>query len=229
MKTYITPLPPSRRVLLRERGSTTLISLLVLFALMGLGMLSLRFTHQEISSAGNLRQAKQARYVAEIGLHHVITLLQQQGNYLLNIRQNGEFMQIKSDGTVEYYSRDNAGVEKKQRSINLPAFSAFAEGPAALGLTQNRVPSYEIRVDGITDGPTPPGQELSQSDLGTPRQSFCLVHFNARGYIAESTFPETQRDQMNEETWRASLELLAEHRLKAGVIIGPFLIPGCEM
>ena len=61
-----------------ERGSTTLIAMLVLFALLGLGLLSMRHTYQDMSSAGNLRRAKQARYIADIGVHHALTLFQQQ-------------------------------------------------------------------------------------------------------------------------------------------------------
>ena len=205
-----------------SKGSTTLISLLVLFALISLGLLSLRFTYQDMSSAGNLRQAKQARYVAELGLHHAITLMQQQGNYLLRLRQGNEYLVIKSDGVIDYYRRNNAGVANKQRSIDLPPFPALNEGPTALGSIKTRVPSYEIKVEGITQGTAPSGQELSQSDLGTTRQHFCLMHFSARGFIAEQTLPKLNPNELSDEEWKASLELVAEHRLKAALTLGPF-------
>ena len=214
---------------LSERGSTTLISLLVLFALISLGLLSLRSTHQEVSSAGNLRQAKQARYVAELGLHHAITLLQQQGSYLLGLRQSGENLLIDSNGDVTYFSSNADDEDVIRRSLNLPRFPAVRSGPGLLGIVQNRIPSYEVRIEGITAGPPPPGQELSQSDLGTPKQHFCLVHFSSRGFIATNNLPRLNRDELSERAWRASLELVAEHRIKAGVVLGPFLIPSCTL
>ena len=211
-----------------SKGSTTLISLLVLFALISLGLLSLRFTYQDISSAGNLKQAKQARYVAELGLHHAITLMQQQGTYILRSRQGPESLVIKSDGIVDYYRRDQAGVIVKQRSLNLGQFPALTDGPAPLGMS-NRVASYEITLEGITEGTAPSGQELSQSDLGTARQHFCLVQFSARGFVAEQTLPNLNRDQITEEAWRRSLDLVAEHRLKAALTLGPFMVSSCAL
>jgi hypothetical protein len=212
-----------------SKGSTTLISLLVMFALMSLGLLSLRFTHQDMSSAGNLRQSKQARYVAELGLHHAITLMQQQGNYLLRTRQGPEYLVIKSNGDVDFYKRNAAGDTIKQRTIQLPIFPALTEGPKPLGLIQNRIPSYEIKVEGFSAGTAPAGQELSQSDLGTPRQHFCLMHFSARGFITEQSLSQLNREDMNEEEWRRSLDLVAEHRLKSAITLGPFLISSCAL
>ena len=63
----------------QERGSTTLIAVLVLFALLGLGLLSMRHTYQDMSSVGNLRRATQARFVAEMGAHHAIRSHGQRG------------------------------------------------------------------------------------------------------------------------------------------------------
>ena len=65
----------AQRSRVSERGSTTLIAILVLFALMGLGLLSMRHTYQDMSSAGNLRRTTQARFIAEMGVHHTLTLL----------------------------------------------------------------------------------------------------------------------------------------------------------
>ena len=161
-----------------QKGSTTLISLLVLFALLGLGLISLQYTHQDLSSAGNLRQTKQARYVAEIALNHAITLMQQQGAYLLTQLQPNDFLQLTSTGEMRFIQRALNGEETLRRTINLPPFPALEDGPEELGVVQLNVPSYTVRMDGFAQGPPPPGQELSPTDLGTPQPLFCLIHFN---------------------------------------------------
>ena len=159
----------------KQKGSTTLISVLVLFALLGLGLISLQYTHQDLSSAGNLRQSKQARYVSEAGLHHAITLMQHQGAYLLAQRQANEFLVLTSTNEIRYMLRAPNGEESQRMVLNLPPFPVFEEGPAPLGRVQSQVPSYQIRIDGITQGPPPAGQELSVTDLGTPQPQFCLL------------------------------------------------------
>ena len=219
------PLPPRRS----QRGSSTLVAILVTFALLGLGALSLRSSHQDVSSAGNLRRAKQARYVAEVGLHHAVALLQQQGSYLMSLRRPGEALFVQSDGEVVFALPPlNLGEPyRPQRTVETLPFPALVEGPDPLNLGAGRVPSYEVRVDGFSDGGAPPGQELSQSDLGTPRQRFCVMQFTATGYVSSTPLPSSTTRAADEGAWRASLELVAEHQLKAGVVVGPFLISSC--
>lgn len=218
--------PESNRLL--QKGSTTLISVLVLLALLGLGLISLQYTHQDLSSAGNLRQSKQAHYVSEIGLHHAITLLQNQGAYLLTQRQPNDFIVLTSTGEVRYMQRAPNGEETQRLVLNLPPFPIFDDGPASLGRVKTQVPSYQVRIDGITQGPPPPGQELSVSDLGTPQPQFCLVHFNSYGYIAPTLLPNLSQQEIGQEEWTANFERIAEHRIKAAVVLGPFLIPSCQ-
>ena len=213
---------------LHEKGSTTLISVLVLLALLGLGLISLQYTHQDLSSAGNLRQSKQARYVSEIGLHHAITLMQSQGAYLLAQRQPDEFLILTSTNEVRYMLRAQNGEESQRLVLNLPPFLAFDDGPSPLGRVQSQVPSYQVRIDGITQGPPPPGQELSVTDLGTPQPLFCLIQFNAYGYIAPEPLPNLLQQEVGQEDWKANFERIAEHHTKAAVVLGPFLIPSCQ-
>jgi len=220
---------PARGARRGARGSSTLVALLVTFALLGLGALSLRSSHQDVSSAGALRRATQARYVAEVGLHHAAALMQQQGSYLMGLRRPGEALFVQSDGLVRYALPPlNLGDPyRPQRQVQGSPFVALSEGPAPLNLGPGRVPSYEVRVDGFADGGAPPGQELGQSDLGTPRQRFCVMEFTATGYVASTPLPTPTARAADEDAWRASLELVAEQQLKAAVVVGPFLISSC--
>ena len=212
-----------------EKGTVTLIAILVLFALLGLGLLSMRHTYHNMSSAGNLRRAKQARYIAEIGAHHAITLLQQQGSYLLNLRQANDILELNHLGVMSYITRNNAGVETLRMQVNTIPMEVFTQGPDPLGSLLSQVPSYEVRIEGITDGTPPPGQELSQSDLGTPRQSFCLIQVSSRGYLSQLELPEGNVELLTDQEWRTSAELIAEHKVKAALTVGPFMIQSCRL
>lgn len=212
-----------------ERGSTTLIAMLVLFALLGLGLLSMRHTYQDMSSAGNLRRAKQARYIADIGAHHATTLLQQQGSYLLSLRQPDDILELNHLGIMKYISRNPAGIETPRMQIQTTPLNALNNGPSPLGDLVSQRPSYEVRIEGITDGPPPPGQELSQSDLGTPRQSYCMFQMNSRGYLSTVELPEHDNESLTDEQWRAAAELVSEHRIKAALTLGPFMIQSCRL
>lgn len=213
----------------KERGSTTLIAVLVLFALIGLGLLSMRHTYQDMSSVGNLRRATQARFIAEMGAHHAITLLQQQGSYLLGLRQPGDLLELDSLGVLSYVNRNAAGVENVRQQLNTPPFPGLTDGPAPLGEVRSQRASYRVRVEGITDGPPPPGQELSHSDLGTPRQSYCLIQVSSRGYLSRLDLPENERENLTESEWRAAARDVAEHRVKVAITVGPFMIQGCAL
>ena len=212
-----------------QKGSTTLIAILVLFALLGLGLLSMRYTYHDMSSAGNLRRAKQARFIAEVGAHHALALLQQQGSYLLNLRQPNDVLELNHLGILSFISRNNVGVETLRMQVNTTPLNAFEEGPKPLGGLVSQVPSYEVRIEGITDGVPPPGQELSQSDLGTPRQSFCMVQVTSRGYLSQSELPEHDNAALTDEEWKTNADLVAEHRVKAALTLGPFMIQSCRM
>ena len=212
-----------------ERGSTTLIAILVLFALLGLGLLSMRHTYQDMSSVGNLRRTTQARFIAEMGAHHAITLIQQQGNYILGIRQPGDLLELNSQGLLSYISRNPAGIENVRQQINTQPFPALTEEPSPLGDIGSQIPSYRVRIEGITNGPPPPGQELSQSDLGTPQQSYCMIQLSSYGYLSRLDLPETERVKLTWAEWRAAASDVAEHRVKVGITLGPFIIQSCSL
>ena len=213
----------------RQKGSSTLIAILVMFALLGLGLLSMRHTYHDMSSAGNLRRAKQARFIAEVGAHHAITLLQQQGSYLLSLRQANDILELNHLGALKYISRNQVGIETLRTQVQTTPLNAFTQGPEPLGTLLRQVPSYEVRIEGITDGPAPPGQELSQSDLGTPRQSYCLIQVSSRGYLSQQELPEADNAALTDDEWKAASEMVAEHRVKAAITVGPFMINSCQM
>lgn len=214
---------------INQRGSVTLIAILVLFALTSLGLLSMRHTVQDVSSAGNLRRAKQARYVAEMGAHHAATLIQQQGTYLLSLRQPNDLLEIDNLGNVRFIARNVAGIEQVRHIVQTGEFEGLIDGPAPLGNLGTQVPSYRVRIEGITDGPPPPGQEMSQSDLGTPKQSYCLIQLSSRGYVARIDLPQNEREQLTQEQWLRAAESIAEHQIKAALTVGPFMIQGCSL
>jgi hypothetical protein len=155
--------------------------------------------------------------------------MQNQGAYLLTQRQDNEFLVLTSTNEVRYMHRAPNGEETQRSVLNLPPFPVFEEGsPSSLGRVQTQIPSYQIRIDGITQGPPPPGQELSNTDLGTPQPQFCLIHFNAYGYIAPTSLPLLLQQEAGAEEWQNSFEQIAEHHIKAAVVLGPFLIPNCQ-
>jgi len=226
-----TPTQPSTPAQRRdERGSATLIAILALFGLLSLGLIAMRSAQDDVANAGNIRRTKQAQYLAEVGLHHAATLLQQQGNYLLSQRGPREYLTITQSGVVRYWLPNPVDPEAAptlQKELNTPPFPALIEGPSPLELGALRVPSYEVRVEGFSDAGAPPGQEISQDDLGTPQQRFCLLQFSSRGFIASQDNPEATSQALGELAWRASLVLHVERQLKAGLVVGPFLIPAC--
>ena len=202
----------------------------MLFALLSFGTIAMRSTQEDISNAGNISHVQQARYLAEVGLHHASALFQQQGTYLLAQRRPREVITLTQDGLVRYWLpnlNDPNAPEALQRELRTPPFPALTEGPAPVSLARSRVPSYEVRVEGFSDAGAPPGQELSQSDLGTTPQRFCLAHFTSRGVISSQANPEETTKALDEAAWRASLEVHVERSLKAGLTIGPLLLSRC--
>lgn len=216
----------------QERGSATLIAILALFGLLSLGLIAMRSAQDDIANAGNIRRNKQAQYLAEVGLHHAATLIQQQGNYLLNQRGPKEYLTITQNGVVRYWLPnpiDPEAAPSLQRELNSPPFPALIDGPDPLDLSAFRVPSYEVRIEGFRDAAPPPGQESSQDDNGTTKQIFCLIQLSARGFIASQENPNETSQSQNELEWRTSLTLHVEYQLKAALIFGPFLIPSCGL
>ncbi len=212
-----------------ERGSALVLSIFILFAMLAMGMLAMRSATQNISGSGNLRLNKQARYVAEAGLYHAITLLNRDGPNILSSRSGpgadkSRFVVESARGpattsVVSLLSENGARLVQIER----PAPQVFSVGPAALGLAgtaSGLLPSYRVEVSGFQPWACPPGfDEMALQEQG---EGCCLMHFESHGMIADKELP-------NEEdlTSFGAADRFAEHRLKAGVVLGPFSLQGC--
>lgn len=207
----------------RQRGSALVLAILILFAMLGLGLLAMRSSTQNIAGSGNLRMNKQARYIAELGLHHAITLMQQDGENLLRLRglRTDSHLVIDSAGRVA--AVDDAGDEVA--NLARPAPSLLAAGPEALGQFgggSGLVPSYRVRVDGFTPGPPMAGFGLHETKREA-RADFCLMHFTAEGFVASTALPD--QEQLNAESGD---ERFAEHRVSAALVLGPYAGGTCK-
>jgi hypothetical protein len=219
----------SRRISRHQRGSALVLSIFILFAMLAMGMLAMRSATQNISGSGNLRLTKQARYVAETGLYHAITLMNRQGGGLLPLRDGvnaqGSFLVVESPrgeravSDVLVKSVDGATIDRVSR----PAPPVFSEGPSPLGPggdASGLVPSYQVEVSGFQQWACPPGfDEMALREQG---EGCCLMHFEARGVIAGEVHPSDEDLNVF-----GAADRFGEHRLKAGVVLGPFSLRGC--
>ena len=86
--------------------------------------------------------------------------------------------------------------------------------------TSGLVPSYTVTVTGFEPWDCPAGfdeQALAQQDEGC-----CLMHFESTGRIAQPGIDPQQLGRTSEGRAR-----FAEHRTRAGVVLGPFTRKGC--
>lgn len=205
------------------RGSALILAVLIMLAMLGLGMMAMRTTTQAMAGSGQQRLARQARYVAEMGLYHVATLMNRGGLPYLQRRQElqnpPEPLRIRfgSDGAVEYFrGTDEAPIAPNPEANSAPTspllstyngqqnpLGAFAQGA---GL----VPSYRVVVDGFTAltpvGSSCPGGAAAQC----PKD--CLAEFTATGYIAPQPLPDGPGgvfDQANAQTQYAQQTMKA--------------------
>ena len=192
----------------RARGSALILALLILFAMLGLGMLAMRSATQNIAGSTNLRLNKQARYVAEVGLYHAVTLMQQKGESVLVRRSAQQTVTIDSAGAVNLVEGDAVS-----EVSDLPGAPPILEGsPPALGpFAGGLVPSYRVVVDGFLPAGSPPGYS------GDPEQVFCRMEFVSRGFVAGAALPTKAQFETADAEAR-----FAESSLKASVVLGPF-------
>jgi hypothetical protein len=216
----------------KSRGSALILTVLILFAMLALGLLAMRSATQNISGSGNLRLSVQARHVAEMGLYHAVTLMNRQGSILLPLRDGA----AELDSTIEIQSpRQDTGPQRSrvrilnaegdfitERIIEAPPF--FSEGPPGLGIAgvnSDAKPSYTVSVSGFQPWTCPAGYD--EQSLRRNGQGCCLVHFESRAVISSSDAPtQALLDDRN------GAELFAEHSMKAGVVIGPLALRGCN-
>ena len=198
----------------QARGNALILAVLIMFAMLGLGMVALRSTSQAIASSGNTRLTQQARAVAEAGLYHVATLMNRNGLALLNARKlwaEGAVIQFDSDGVVQF--EEPGGQVRPGPAQPVPAVFVAAPGadppPPALGDFERGSglrPSYRVTVDGLR-------QSAAAGTSGTNHgQTFvdCTIELQATGYVARENLPTA--DDLNAANVE---EQYAEQRLKA--------------
>jgi len=210
-----------------ERGNALILALLILFAMLGLGLLAMRSTTENIASTGNLRLTKQARYVAEMGMYHAVSLLQAESAALLALRdQPRSRLEIDSAGGVRVRHADGSPGPQAVRPV--PAlFTAVAGGPVPppalgqFGQGAGLVPSYRVEVDGFVPAPPQPGYGIDE--LRKNKETFCLMQFTARGFVADVALPDQARfERVNRES------VFSEFNLKAAVVLGPVAVNLCS-
>jgi hypothetical protein len=205
----------------RQSGSALVLAILILFAMLSLGLLAMRSTTQNMAGAGNLRLNKQARYVAEVGLYHAITLMQQEGAILMGLRARAvNRLQIDSTGAV----RSVNGQGNEEQAVERAAPQVLAAGPAPLGphMAADLKTSYRVTVDGFSPGPAPAGYD--KEELARNGEVFCLMHFSSRGFVANADGPPGSGELQG----RNAADRYAEHGLEAAVVLGPFASDACR-
>jgi len=208
-----------------QRGSALILSILILFAMLGLGLIAMRSTTQNIAGSGNMRLNKQARYVAESGLYSVLGFmtantggegLSLMGDWqdqidnpavvIINDRGAARVVPVGPDG------RPN-GPPVAERVTAVPSFLATGPNPLGrYGETSELLTSFEVTIEGF--------QLWSEDNAGmgldegnNASRANCLMHFTARGYIAPVRVGEDGFDDARDDI------RFAEHTLRAGVVI----------
>ena len=212
---------PNRRPAHRrqaQRGSALVIAILILFAMLGLGLLAMRTTTQNIAGSGSLRMNKQARFVAEVGLYHAMTLMKNEGETFLALRvpHPDSVLEVESSGTITVRSEPSplGNARATENRPPPPLLNGNGGDPVALGqLGGGLVPSYRVIVEGFTpvQNSQIAGQEIGLGD-GENGEGFCMMHFTSIGYIATNELP-TPEQLLGAD----AEERFAEHRVKAAV------------
>lgn len=202
-----------------ERGSALVLAILILFAMLGLGLLAMRTATQNVAGSGNLRLNKQARYVAETGLSAVIAAMR--GNAGLETTLLGSWhaasaagpaaIVVDHTGSARVVRLDEAGepVGGPLTQVQLRVAPLLDRGPNPLGLAGQAGAlrtSYEVRIEGMKRWGN------TSSDVNN-EEGDCLMHFVARGTIASRTVDEDGFEAARDDV------RFAEHTLRAGVII----------
>lgn len=200
-----------------ERGSALILSILILFAMLGLGLLAMRSTTQNIAGSGSLRLNKQARFIAEVGLYHAMTLMKNEGDNLLRLRlpHPDSVLEVDSTGDVNVRTAPSPDGQVRATEDRDPPDLLNADNtPAALGdLAGGLVPSYRVVVEGFTpvQASQVAGQEIGLG-AGENGEGFCMMHFTSIGYIANNPLPSP-----DDLLAGGADDRFAEHRVKAAV------------
>ncbi len=200
----------------KQRGSVLVIAILVITAILSLGILSMHSTRSSVDHAGNLRSAHQARAVAELGLYHAMTVMQQRGQSLLQTLRTTPDSTIEIESTGRILVRNADGTEGPSISMDPPDFLEHSP----LG-SYKAVPSYRVVVDGFHVVPVRAGSEAGE--LRRSGEIYCHMDFTATGYIDSVALPTA-------EQWATSTsqDRGAAYILKAAASLGPFVTNGCR-
>ena len=222
-----------RRSSKHEQGSALVLAILVMFSMLGLGIVAMRSTSEGLVGAGNLRITKQVRQVAEMGLYHAITLMNRESSNLLPLRDEP---QLRESYFSIYSPTESAGentlstvtLSRSDHSVILTQTNAAPDifGGDALPLgrfqvTSGLVPSYRVRVVGFEPWTCPAGYD--ESALERQGQGCCLMHFESIGRIARE--PVAAEELVSTPDGRSRF---AEYLTRAGVVLGPFTKRGCR-
>jgi hypothetical protein len=216
-----------------QRGSALILAILVMFSMVALGVLAMRSTGQNIRSAGNLRLTKQVRQVAEAGLYHAITVMNREGPSIMPLRddpalKDSIFTMVSTtqleaaQPTSEMSLVKTNGEVAVTRTLRDPGF--FGGDVPALGAfetTSGLRPSYTVTVAGFEPWDCPAG--FDEEALAAQDEGCCLMHFESTGRIATQGIDPNALASTGEGRAR-----FAEHRTRAGVVLGPFTRKGCS-
>lgn len=210
---------PSRVARRGERGSALVLAILILFAMLGLGLLAMRTATQNTAGSGNLRLNKQARYVTEMGLSAVIAAMSLRGTVQRDLlafwheasAAGPTAIIVDHTGAARVVRLDEAGepVGGPVVEVQLRVAPLLDRGPNPLGLAGQAGAlrtSYEVRIEGMKRW----GNTVSDANN---EEGDCLMHFVARGMIASRTVDEDGFEAARDDV------RFAEHTLRAGVII----------
>ncbi|MCA9541334.1 MAG: pilus assembly PilX N-terminal domain-containing protein [Myxococcales bacterium] len=201
-----------------ERGSALILAILVLFAMLGLGLLAMRTTTQNISGSGNLRLTKQARYVAEAGMYRVASMMANHRSTLPLMtlwweqQQIGPTVMTINDRGQSRVQRIGPNGDPAAPAILGPQFGGgelLSTGPEPLGQFgegSGLVASYEVRIEGLR-----PWAAAAGNQQATGQGTNCMMHFTARGYVSRSPVGEDDFEAGRDDP------RFAEHTIKAAL------------
>ena len=192
----------------------------------------MRSATQNMSGSGNLRMSVQARHVAEVGLYHAVTLMNRQAMILLPLRGRPDrglsTFRISSPTAEDGAGRsrvevvDANGARLEQRTLAAPQF--FSSGPSALGVAgeaSGSKPSYVVSVTGFQPWACPAGYD--ESALRRSGQGVLLNELR----ISWSCIHRRAANRRNaRQSSRCSA--LRRNTMKAGVVVGPIALRGCN-
>jgi len=99
-------LRPRRRA---SRGLALIISLFILLAVTGLGLIAVQTASQELRSTGNLRMDKQAHYVAESGLMAAFAVVSQSGDGFWTVMKRNQRASNSAQASITLTTADFSG------------------------------------------------------------------------------------------------------------------------